>query len=110
VNTDYGVKASAFDRIQVDVLVRIATAAARMVEIGATRLSGIREKTTPHSTWGLACFCQYSLANMIVSTRVTTGSLFAPLTFGSSYKLILPAVAVVEVKICKRRPNHSNLP
>jgi hypothetical protein len=61
VNTDYGVKASAFDRIQVDVLVRIATAAARMVEIGATRLSGIREKTTPHSTWGLACFCQYSL-------------------------------------------------
>jgi hypothetical protein len=38
VNTDYGVKASAFDRIQVDVLVRIATAAARMVEIGATRL------------------------------------------------------------------------
>jgi hypothetical protein len=46
VNTDYGAKASAFDRIQVDVLVRIATAAARMVEIGATRLSGIREKTT----------------------------------------------------------------
>ena len=31
VNTDYGLKASAFDRIQVDALVRIATAAARMV-------------------------------------------------------------------------------
>jgi hypothetical protein len=36
VNTDYGSKASAFDRIQVDALVRIATAAARMVEIGST--------------------------------------------------------------------------
>jgi hypothetical protein len=31
VNTDYGSKASTFDRIQVDALVRIATAAARMV-------------------------------------------------------------------------------
>jgi hypothetical protein len=44
VNTDYGVKASAFDRIQVDALVRIATAAARMVEIGSTGLSGIRKR------------------------------------------------------------------
>ena len=31
VNTDYGSKASAFDRIQVDALVRIATAEAGMV-------------------------------------------------------------------------------
>jgi hypothetical protein len=31
VNTDYGSKASAFDRIQVDALVCIATAVARMV-------------------------------------------------------------------------------
>ena len=34
-------KRPAFDRIQVDVLVRIATAAARMVGIGATRLGGM---------------------------------------------------------------------
>jgi hypothetical protein len=88
VNIDFGSKASAFDRIQVDAPVRIATAAARMVEIGATRLSGIREKTTPHSTWGLACFCQYSLANMIVSTRVTTGSPFAFLTFGHGQSFV----------------------
>jgi hypothetical protein len=32
VNTDYGAKAWAFDRIQVDALVRMVTAEARMVE------------------------------------------------------------------------------
>jgi hypothetical protein len=40
-------KRPAFDRIQVDALVRIVTAAARMVEIGATRLGGIGEKNDP---------------------------------------------------------------
>jgi hypothetical protein len=32
VNTDYGTKAWAFDRIQVDALVRMVTAGARMVD------------------------------------------------------------------------------
>jgi hypothetical protein len=34
VNSDCGAKALAFDRIQVDALVRMATAAAGMVEAG----------------------------------------------------------------------------
>lgn len=86
VNIDYGSKASAFDRIQVDALVRIATAAATMVKIGSTRLCNFRREKKDHVNCGVAFFAhQYSSANMIVSTRVTTGSPFALLTSGSSY-------------------------
>ena len=38
--------------------------------------------------WGRLSSRQYSSANMIVSTRLTTGSPFAFLTSGSSYKSI----------------------
>lgn len=86
VNIDYGSKASAFDRIQVDALVRIATAAARMVKIGSTRLCNFRrEKKDPRQLWGRVLCASIFSANMIVSTRVTTGSPFALLTSGSSY-------------------------
>jgi hypothetical protein len=78
VNIDYGSKASAFDRIQVDALVRIATAAARMVKIGSTRLCNFRrEKKDPRQLWGRVLCASIFSANMIVSTRVTTGSPFA---------------------------------
>lgn len=61
VNIDYGSKASAFDRIQVDALVRIATAAARMVKIGSTRLCNFRREKKDHVNCGVAFFAhQYS--------------------------------------------------
>lgn len=50
---------------------------------------------------GSAFARQYSSANMIVSTRVTTGSPFEPLTSGSSYKSILKNT---------RWPSASNAP
>ena len=91
VNTDCGAKASAFDRIQVNALVCMVTAAAGMVEIGSTRSCDFgRDKKEPYIKCGVVLLAhQYSSANMIVSTRVTTGSPFALLTSGSSYKSIL---------------------
>jgi hypothetical protein len=40
VNSDCGAKALAFDRIQVNALVRMVTAAAGMVEVGLASKSG----------------------------------------------------------------------
>jgi hypothetical protein len=94
VNSDCGAKALAFDRIQVNALVRIVTAAAGMVEVGVLSMSRLPywKEGTPHSMWGRFSWRQYSSANMIVSTRVTTGSPFGFLTSGSSYKSILKKI------------------
>jgi hypothetical protein len=50
VNSDCGVKALAFDRIQVNALVRMVTAAAGMVEVGLASKSepSSWKKRTPH--------------------------------------------------------------
>src|ERR1700732_2945557 len=81
VNSDCGAKAVAFDRIQVDALVRMATAEAGMVDV-MSRF----EVRRPHDSCGALIRCQYSSANMMMSTRVTMGASSRPLTPGSSYK------------------------
>lgn len=82
-------KAKTFDRIQVNALVRIVTAAAGMVEICVQYMGDASVfKKEPHIDVGLVERRQYSPANMIVSTRLTMGSPFGSLTFGSSYKSI----------------------
>jgi hypothetical protein len=50
VNSDCGAKVNAFDRIQVDALVRIITAAAGMVEVWRYKswVTPDLEKRTPH--------------------------------------------------------------
>jgi hypothetical protein len=54
VNTDYGPKAPAFDRIQVDALVRIATAEASMVPMIDAVSAFLHPKKTPGQMWGRA--------------------------------------------------------
>ena len=47
VNSDCGAKAMAFDRIQVNALVRMVTAAAGMVEIGSSVSGFVVTKRNP---------------------------------------------------------------
>ena len=55
-------------------------------------LTLVATRRNPTSNVGSRSLHQYSSANMIVSTRVTTGSPFALLTSGSSYKSILKKI------------------